>query len=129
MFEGVPDAAVVENAVALSGASISDTFISKVKTIFPYRTWAPDNFWEDEAGQRLTIKLLEMQERCFVFPPEVKQKDANQYIIENGLNILPEEYIEKNTYSGKQGLLQLRYLAMKEGITWPEKTNGRYQRS
>ena len=129
--EGAVDSLFFDNGVATSGASISDTLIRLVKAEFPYRVWAPDNIWVDKAGMELAEKLLKLRESVFVFPPDVKEKDANNYILKNDLNTIPKDFIKQNTYTGMQGLLTLKTMAMKKGIKWivKKERNGKFQKS
>lgn len=124
--EGAPDAESFFNGIATCGATISDSFINKVKKQFPERIWVPDNFWQDKAGRELSVKLIQMGETCFIMPKDVKQKDANQYIEENDLKVFPDEIVNANLYSGKSGLLKLRHIALELEIEWPDIKNYSY---
>lgn len=106
--EGTLNAGFYDNGVATCGARISDTFILKIKTKYPKRIWAFDNFWTDETGRELTIKLLLLGERCFIMPKDVKAKDGNDLAMEMKVSKIPMEYVLKNTYEGKMGLLKLK---------------------
>ena len=96
-----------DQGVATCGATISEFFIGKVKKKFPNRVWCMDNYWDDEAGRKLTDKLLEMGESCFIIPKRMKSKDANALLQEMDVDVLPEEFIEKNTYTGNLGKVKL----------------------
>jgi hypothetical protein len=124
--EGAPDSESFFNGIATCGATISKTFINKVKSTFPNRIWVPDNFWKDKAGRELSIKLMLMGETCFIMPSDLEQKDANQYIEEHNLPVFPEEIVNTNLYSGKIDMLKLRSIALRLEIEWPEIKNVTY---
>ena len=105
--------------------------IREIRKKFPYRVWVPDNIWLDLAGLNLTIKLLGLGEKCFVFPFGAKEKDANSYIIENNINKVSDKLeLSDHVYAGKKGLLKLRGMAMKNQFEWPEKKvyNSQYKK-
>lgn len=118
--EGAIDSQCFENGAATSGATISDSLIREVRKAFPNRIWVPDNIWIDKAGLELAIKLLELRESIFVFPFGTKQKDANSYIVDHSLKLIPEELIRDNTYTGTEGLVRIKFIATKNGIEWPD---------
>lgn len=118
--EGAIDAEFFENGSATSGATISEDLISRVKKIYPYRVWVPDNIWIDQAGLKLTIRLLKMGESVFIFPYGTKEKDANYYVMNNNLNNISNEFVQSNTYKGKHGLIKLKCIALKNKFEWPK---------
>jgi len=107
--EGTLDAlAFGSQGVATCGAHISDTLIQSVTKQFKNNVWCPDNFWFDEVGQKLTIKLLEMGQSCFIIPKDMKSKDCNALLDELGVNEIPKYFIDKNIYKGKLGIAKLK---------------------
>ena len=128
--EGAVDAEAFSNAIATSGATISETLIRDVKKRYPKRVWVPDNIWIDNAGRELAEKLLLLGESVFAFPFGTPQKDANSYIIDNDLDAMSDDFVTENTYTGRMGLIKLRSIAIKKEFTWQvEKKNGRYLKS
>jgi hypothetical protein len=107
--EGTLDApAYGDQGVSTCGATISDALIRKVRQKFPNRIWCSDNFWTDKAGSDLTMRLLEMGESCFIIPKSMKSKDGNDLLKELDVDVVPENFIEENTYYGKIGITKLR---------------------
>jgi hypothetical protein len=108
--EGTLDACAFENGIATCGATIGETFIEEIKAKYPNRIWCVDSFWNDVEGRKLTLKLLEMGEKCFIIPKELeKVKDANDILCKviDG-EYIPIEYVNKNTFTERIGLLKLR---------------------
>jgi hypothetical protein len=112
IVEGTLDSDAFTNGVATCGATISDTFIEDVAKKYPNRIWCPDNYWQDKAGRQLTVKLLQMGETCLVFPKKCPQKDANQMVMETGIEKISDEFIDSNIYIGSMGLLKLKLMDM-----------------
>ena len=108
--EGTLYAGFFDNGLATCGARISDNFILKLKNEYPQRIWAFDNIWTDDTGRELTIELLYSNESCFIIPKNFKAKDGNDLAIEMNVDKIPNDFIEKNTYKGKLGLIKLRQL-------------------
>lgn len=105
--EGTLNAGFYDNGIATCGARVSDSFIFKLKTEYPKRIWAFDNIWTDKTGRELTIKLLYSGERCFIIPKEFKAKDGNDLAMEMGVDKIPYDFVLKNTFEGKYGLIKL----------------------
>lgn len=116
--EGTLDGASFENGIAICGATISDYVIDNIIKKYEKRIWSVDNYWSDKEGKKLTIRLLEKGESCFIIPKNIKYKDANS-ILQNMFSkkeYIPEEFIINNTYKGKLGLSKLKLLEMKRGL-------------
>jgi hypothetical protein len=105
--EGTLNAGFYDNGIATCGARVSSSFISKLKTEYPKRIWAFDNIWNDETGRELTISLLHSDETCFIIPKEFKAKDGNDLALEMNVDKIPMDFVMKNTYKGKSGLIKL----------------------
>jgi hypothetical protein len=97
--------------IATCGATISKWFINGLRKDFNNRVWCMDNYWTDKEGRKLTKKLLEMGESCFIIPRDMKSKDSNDLLKELVVDIIPDEFIMNNIYSGKTGIVKL---SMKE---------------
>jgi hypothetical protein len=107
--EGTLDACAFEHGVATCGATMGDNYIEIIKKQFPNRIWCIDSFWTDIEGRKLTIKLLEMGERCFILPQSSFVKDANELLCKVlGTEYITDEIIEEYTYTGRFGLIKLR---------------------
>lgn len=114
--EGTLDACAFENGIATCGATISDSFIRELRSQFPNRVWCMDSYWHDKEGKRLTKKLLQMGEKCFIIPRELKSKDANDLLKELDMKYISEEFVKENTYIGKMGLTRLSVLDLNRSI-------------
>lgn len=108
--EGTLDAPAFRNGVATCGATIGMSFINDVKKRFPNCIWSVDNYWTDDEGHKLTEKLLNMGEKCFIIPKEIEAKDANSLIQFMDWEYVPDDFIKENTFSGKIGLAKLKLL-------------------
>jgi Zn ribbon nucleic-acid-binding protein len=108
--EGTLDACAFENGIATCGATLGESFIESVKAKFPKRIWCVDNFWSDKEGRKLTMKLLQMGEKCFIIPRAYTHiKDANDLLCkELTTEYISDTIIEAYTYSGRFGLIKLR---------------------
>jgi hypothetical protein len=107
--EGTLDACAFEHGVATCGATMGDSYIEIIKKQFPNRIWCIDSFWTDIEGRKLTIKLLEMGERCFILPQTSVVKDANEFLCKVlGTDYITDEILEEYTYTGRFGLIKLR---------------------
>ena len=102
--EGTLDACAFENGIATCGATLSETFIRKVKTTYKNRIWCVDNYWLDKAGADLTNRLIELDEDCMIIPKEYNDiKDANDIIrqVFKDEIYIPESFAVKNVYNKK----------------------------
>jgi transcription elongation factor Elf1 len=109
--EGTLDACAFENGVSTCGATISETFILKIRDKYKSRIWCVDNYWSDVSGRDLTNRLLEMGEDCFIIPKDMLDiKDANDIIkyIFTDTQFIPHDFVQSNIYSGKLGLSKLK---------------------
>lgn len=105
--EGTLDAPAFQNGSATCGANFSMMLIDKIKKEYPKHIWCIDNFWKDKAGRKITKKLLEMGERCFIIPKDLESKDANDLLKELNVDEITLDYVLENTYEGKMGLFKL----------------------
>lgn len=99
-----------DQGIATCGATISDFFINRIRNNFPNRVWCMDNYWDDIEGRRITDKLLNIGERCFIIPYNMKSKDANALLKEMDVNIIPDAFIYENIYEGRLGKVKLGLL-------------------
>lgn len=123
--EGTLDAPSFDNGVATCGASISSSFIDKIKKEYQDRIWCIDSYWFDKKGKELTSHLLTLGEKCFIIPQDKKSKDANDLLKEMNIDKIPTDFVLNNVYEGKLGLFQL---AMKDGYRTVEKKENNYQK-
>lgn len=118
--EGTLDACAFENGVSTCGATLSESFIRKIKLQFPNRIWCVDNYFLDKAGRDLTNRLLAMDEKCFIIPKNfVENKDANDLIrnVFTNMQYIPMSFVNENTYNGKKSSPSLKILNTSKTIT------------
>lgn len=121
--EGTLDAPAFDNSVALCGATISKFLIDRVVKLYPKRIWCIDSFWKDPAGKKLTRKLLELGERCFIIPKTCTSKDANDLLMELNIDKISSEFVSENVYEGKLGLFKLEMMNGFDGCEEKPKYN------
>lgn len=92
------------------GANVSKMFISKVHKKYDKVVWSLDNYWIDPTGRKKTDALLNMGETCLVFPKNITCKDTNDLLDYLDVDVLPEEFINKNLYTGKTGYTKLQLM-------------------
>jgi hypothetical protein len=112
--EGTLDACAFENGASTCGATLSESFIRRIRSEFPNRVWCVDNYFLDVAGRDLTNRLLAMGEDCFIIPKDmVENKDANDLIknVFTDKQYIPMSFVRTNTYKGKIGLAKLKMVA------------------
>jgi DNA primase len=108
--EGTLDACAFRRGIATCGATMGDSYITKLQKNYPNRIWCIDSFWEDEAGRKMTKKLLKMGEKCFIPPKElIGIKDANDLLCKVlKTEYIEDDYIKEHTFNGVMGLNKLR---------------------
>jgi hypothetical protein len=99
-----------KQGLSTCGANISKIFINKVKKQFINPVWSLDNYWIDPTGRKKTESLLAMGETCFIFPHNVTCKDTNDILTYMNWDIIPEDFIKDNLYTGKTGLAKLKIM-------------------
>ncbi len=117
IFEGIFKSLFVKNSVALCNANVTGSRSEEIRKLFPKRIWILDSPWKDKTGCEATIKLLKMNETCFIMPKEHADcKDMDELAKKLNVTEFSEEYINKNLYTGASGLLQLKSKMYKMGI-------------
>jgi len=117
VFEGPINSFFMRNGIAVGGIQEKSyaLFNSKQKEqmdklSFKKRIWVLDSQWIDNAAATKTKRLLEINERVFIWPKNIgtKFKDFNDIIMKSkdGKEI-PPEYIISNSQEGLKGMVSL----------------------
>lgn len=111
MSEGTLSAlAFGRQGLSTCGAQVSRMFVSKTKKKYKNLVWSLDNYWTDPTGQKKTDSLLQMGETCFIMPKEIPCKDTNDLLEHLNVDVLSEDFINSNLYTGKTGYVKLQLL-------------------
>lgn len=111
VFEGPINSFFVKNSIAVGGiqenshqlfSSLQKTQIDMYCKFYTI-VWILDSQWIDEASYKKTKKLIEMDQRVFIWPEIIgkKYKDFNDICIDLQLNEITEEFILRYSYQGK----------------------------
>ena len=114
VFEGPIDSFFTLNGVAVAGIQEdSYAMFTNVQQLqlkrFPLHkiVWVLDSQWQDEAALKKSIKLVENEQRLFIWPENIgtQFKDFNEMCCKFSLNSIKPEFIIKNSYSGLKAKL------------------------
>lgn len=118
LFEGPIDACFVKNGVAVAGINLSkgkDLTQDQEEQLARYKfthkfIWVLDSQFLDETAKEKTELLLKSGESVFIWPKVLGMdyKDFNECCVAKELDEIPYQFIEKNSVSGKEGLLKYR---------------------
>jgi hypothetical protein len=107
--EGPIDAMFLRNSVALAGIHPTEEQLALLNEKFPLHelVYVLDNQWVDKTSYKHTKKLLEAQQKVFIWPQELKEyKDLNDICVRMTLDEIKPEFILKHTYQGMAGLMK-----------------------
>ena len=116
IFEGPIDACFCKNGVAVAGiqesskSSLNEKLKHQLaKYNFFDKVWALDSQWQDRAAKLKTEKLIEQDEKVFIWPEKYgkKFKDFNDMALALDINEIPYKFILDNTYTGLKAKLLL----------------------
>ena len=116
IFEGPIDACFCKNGVAVAGiqenskSSLNEKQKHQLaKYNFFDKVWALDSQWQDRAAKLKTEKLIEQDEKVFIWPEKYgrKFKDFNDMALALDINEIPYKFILDNTYTGLKAKLLL----------------------
>lgn len=117
IFEGPINAFFVKNGIAVAGITERGqaTFTTKqqqqIDTTLSWfkKIWVLDSQWIDNASLKKTEILLLQGEHMFIWPEKFGKrfKDFNDICVACKVDTISEEFIQKNTFHGLEGILRL----------------------
>jgi hypothetical protein len=118
MFEGPIDACFIKNGVAVAGINEGNVLFTNKQEEqlrqfkFFKVVWCLDSQYLDSASREKTKVLLESGQTVFIWPENYgkRYKDFNEMCIDRDIFEIDQEFVNKNTYSGKLGLTRLRMI-------------------
>ena len=108
IFESIIDSLYTENSIAGLGTSLSEKVLDIVKN----RVWILDNDYKSKYKKGLVegIKLARQDEKVFIFPDDVEEKDFNEIVCKKNLTSDQlHEMIKNNTYDGLGAAVKLKF--------------------
>jgi hypothetical protein len=100
--EGPIDSLFLDNAVAMAGADGNSEGLDNIENVVYVFDNEPRN---KEICARME-KILDKGYKLCIWPEKLLDKDINDMVLSN---LDPQDIIDKNTYSGLTGKLQLSY--------------------
>jgi hypothetical protein len=117
IFEGPLNSFFVKNGVAVAGitergqATFTLRQQQQINTTLSWfnKIWVLDSQWIDNASLKKTGILLRQGEHMFIWPEKFGKrfKDFNDICIACKIDSISEEFIQKNTFHGLEGILRL----------------------
>lgn len=116
IFEGPINAFFTRNSVAVAGITEGKSSFNKrqqqqLDTTLKFfnKIWVLDSQWVDDASLSKTQILLEQGDRVFIWPEKigVRFKDFNDIAIHCKIDEIKQEFIQKNTFEGLEGIFKL----------------------
>ena len=121
IFEGPIDACFCKNGVAVAGiqksghVNLTSMQKSQLNSFYLFdKIWVLDSQWQDETSMSKTQCLIDVGEKVFIWPEEYgKQfKDFNDMAVGLDIDEIPHTFIEKHTYEGRAGEMELNKLKL-----------------
>lgn len=110
-IEGPIDTMFVRNGVGMGGLNETEIQRNQLHNYpFHEQIWVLDNELDNEDVYKKYVRILERGEKVFLWPKGFTQKDINEVCIKYKLDEFPHRVIDKNTASGRDGLLRLASL-------------------
>ena len=99
IFEGPIDAMFVKNGVSVAGLTLSDTQLTQLSE-FPFhkKIWILDNPKIDESAMKKTQELLLNKESVYFWPFDNKNKDLNEWCVNEKKDEIDYNIIINNLY-------------------------------
>lgn len=115
-FEGPIDSMFCYNGVAACGLSLSENQVDQLDRYRLFdQVWILDNQLNNPEVVKKYSEVIERGEKIFFWPAEFKEfKDFNDICIATERNVIPIEFILKNTFSGMVAQLKLKELCPKK---------------
>lgn len=121
VFEGPINACFMKNSVAIGGIQEDSMQLFSTKQAeqmdmyckFYQIVWILDSQWVDRASYKKTQKLIEMNQRVFIWPKELKRyKDFNDICIAFKLNEVSPQMVLNNTFEGSEAREVLKLIPL-----------------
>lgn len=111
MVEGLLDSIFIYNSVTLGGLTPTSRQLNTLDKL-PFKLVNFfDNQWTDEASMKVTLKIAknEPNKKVFIWPKFIKEKDVNEYIINNSINIFKDPvFLSSRIMSGLRIILEFK---------------------
>ena len=116
IFEGPLNAFFTRNSLAVAGItergrSFTTRQQEQLNTVLKFyeKIWVLDSQWIDNASLIKTEALLAEGEKVFIWPEKFGKrfKDFNDIAIKCKIDEIKHEFIQKNTFSGLEGIVRL----------------------
>lgn len=116
IFEGPLNACFVNNGIAVAGIQEKSDILYTSKQLeqisnFPFydKIWVLDSQWIDTASKHKSLKLIEQNQKIFIWPEKFGKifKDFNDIAVSLNQNEISTDFIVKNTYQGIKAKLLL----------------------
>lgn len=122
VFEGPINATFVRNAIAVGGIQENsfELFSSKqqeqieIFCKFYDIVWVLDSQWLDSAAHKKSLKLIEMNQKVFIWPSLIgrRYKDFNDICIAHDLQEITPQFILENTFEGLEAKIRLKQIPL-----------------
>lgn len=109
LLEGVFDSIFVENGVAIGSVHLTNNQSKLLDKKLVTPVYLFDNQWVDDASYKTSLKLAKKGKKIFIWEYHIKEKDINEYIINNKKNIFTYDYICKHIYTGLKAYTKLKF--------------------
>ena len=119
IFEGPLNACFVKNGIAVAGIQEKSDILythkqSEQISNFPFydKIWVLDSQWIDNASKLKSLKLIEQNQKIFIWPEKFGKtfKDFNDIAVALNQNEISIDFIVKNTYQGIKAKLLLNQI-------------------
>ena len=114
IFESIIDSLYTENSIAGLGTSLSEKVLDIVKN----RVWILDNDYKSKYKKGLVegIKLARQDEKVFIFPDDIEEKDFNDLVCKKEYTSEKlHDMIKNNVYEGLGATTKLKF-KMRNGL-------------
>lgn len=111
IIEGLLDSIFIYNSVPIGGLIPTSRQLTELNVLPFERVYFFDNQWVDEASMKITLKLArqEPNQKIFIWPSNIIEKDVNEYIINNSNNIfLDVNFLMSRIMNGLKILLEFK---------------------
>lgn len=108
IFEGPIDSMFVKNGVAMGSISINALQQKQLGKYSLYdKIWVLDNQLDNPEVKKKMLALVRRKERVVIWPRSIKEKDVNEWCVNNGKDEMPGEFFIKNSYTGNTAMVRV----------------------